>query len=332
MSYGTDHNIGENIGSDISLDIGEESLSERRVPGRSGMTRKDLKGMEQGIADMFLFFAQALAVSGQENIELTELLMDILGFDDPSQMDGWVQDMQQNGWEWSDDHDFSNFDFDGASAMNGSLLDLISEHESGGSYTIIYGGRHVDLTEMTVDEVLRFQEATVASGSPSSAVGRYQIIHKTLDGLKDEMGLRGDEPFDEAMQDRMATVLLNRRGYDDYLSGEIGDAEFMRNLSQEWASLPKDMGGRSYYAGDGLNKALTSPEAVLAAMRGERDAARSSLSGQDGESMTASVDLQQEYSAATAATEPLDVPGRNGQDITQPDPDQRPEYAGLALS
>ena len=66
------------------------------------------------------------------------------------------------------------------------------------------------------------------------------------------------------MQDRLATALLERRGYSKFLNGAISEARFMRNLSQEWASLPKDMGGASYYAGDGLNRALTSPQEAAA--------------------------------------------------------------------
>ncbi|MFP4097518.1 MAG: hypothetical protein ACLFP8_01060 [Alphaproteobacteria bacterium] len=149
------------------------------------------------------------------------------------------------------------------------LLELIADKESGGDYNRIYGKGHQTrpLTTMTIDEVLQWQKDYVNSGSPSSAAGKYQIIRKTLAGLKDEMRLNGNELFDEDMQDRMAIQLLNRRGYDDYLTGKLSEEKFMLNVSKEWASMPKDESGRSYYADDGLNEAHASPATLLLAMR-----------------------------------------------------------------
>jgi hypothetical protein len=46
---------------------------------------------------------------------------------------------------------------------------------------------------------------------------------------------------------------------------------FMRNLSMEWASFPKDMSGVSYYAGDRLNAARVSPQTVLGQLRTIRE-------------------------------------------------------------
>lgn len=150
------------------------------------------------------------------------------------------------------------------------LLELIASKESNGNYNVVYGGRQVNLTSMTVDQVLAWQKDYVRGGSASSAAGKYQIISTTLAGLKREMGLTGNERFDEAMQDRMATVLLNRRGYSQYLAGRLDERTFMRNLAAEWASMPKDASGRSYYAGDGLNKALVDPATFVAAIRASR--------------------------------------------------------------
>jgi len=107
----------------------------------------------------------------------------------------------------------------------------------------------------------------VASGSPSSAAGRYQVIRSTLLEQKAELGLTGKELFDEKLQDRIATSLLNKRGYDQYLSGTMSEEKFMVSVAKEWASMPKDASGRSYYHGDGLNKAGTSPATLVLAMR-----------------------------------------------------------------
>lgn len=157
--------------------------------------------------------------------------------------------------------------------MGNPLLELIADKESGGDYNRIYGAGHQTrpLTEMTINEVIAWQKEFTDNGSPSSAAGKYQIIRKTLMGLKDEMGLTGDEKYDEAMQDRMATSLLNGRGYQDYLSGDIDESTFMENISKEWAAMPKDMNGKSYYDNDGLNKALVTPETLLLAIRNTKE-------------------------------------------------------------
>ncbi|UIY29185.1 D-Ala-D-Ala carboxypeptidase family metallohydrolase [Neorhizobium galegae] len=80
----------------------------------------------------------------------------------------------------------------------------------------------------------------------SSALGRYQIVQKTLRGLKAEMGLTDDMPFTKELQDRMAIQLLERRGLSKWQSGQMSDDQFMESLSKEWASLPSRTGS-SYY-------------------------------------------------------------------------------------
>lgn len=147
-----------------------------------------------------------------------------------------------------------------------ALKNLIGHHESRNDYNVVFGEKRMPLTNMTINQVLAWQHRYTENGSPSSAAGRYQIIEKTLRGLKNEMGLTGNEKFDAAMQDRMFVRLAQRRGLNDFISGRISEDRFMRNLSQEWASLPKDNSGLSYYHGDGLNRAHASPASVRAAL------------------------------------------------------------------
>lgn len=135
------------------------------------------------------------------------------------------------------------------------LLDFIGDHESALGYDNAFDNERVNLTSMTINEVLAWQDQFVADGSPSSAAGRYQILRGTLRDLIRNEDLSGEELFDRNMQDRLAIALLERRGLSKYLSGEISTDEFMKRLSTEWAALPKDMTGRGYYDGDGLNKA-----------------------------------------------------------------------------
>lgn len=153
-------------------------------------------------------------------------------------------------------------------------------------YEVIYGHNEQKLpkpiTTMTLDEI----EASQASWSKrfgSSATGAAQFMKNTLDApgtladIEGEMGLTGREFFTPDLQDRMAYHLLKRRGYLRFVAGELTAVEFGKKLAQEWASFPvlaatqgakrKLTRGQSYYAGDGVNKALTKPEDVEAVLR-----------------------------------------------------------------
>ncbi|MGN6537043.1 MAG: hypothetical protein ACTHKQ_15100 [Mesorhizobium sp.] len=168
------------------------------------------------------------------------------------------------------------------------LLDFIGGIEAPNGYGTIFANKQSQLakplTEMTLDEVLVAQKAW-SKNRGSSAAGRYQFMRATLVGLIAELGLRGSQKLDANLQDRLGYHLLKRRGYDDYMAGKIDRTEFGKRLAQEWASLPvlanmqgahrKLRRGQSYYAGDALNKSLTSPEkleTVLVLVRKAPDA------------------------------------------------------------
>jgi len=149
----------------------------------------------------------------------------------------------------------------GASSGKGELLDLIGDAEAEGQYNAVFGDANqteIDFSGKTLKEVSQYQTEQVFGGSPSSAVGKYQFLQKTLTGLQKEMGLTGDEKFTPELQDQMAEKLLERRGWNEFLEGKIDMEELQRRLSQEWASLPTDSSDKSYYQGDGLNKASVS--------------------------------------------------------------------------
>jgi len=138
------------------------------------------------------------------------------------------------------------------------LLDYIGKIESQGNYNVLVGGKtKSDLTDMTVAQVLEFQKTMRQMGHESTAVGKYQIIQKTLEGLVAQGAARMDEKFNAATQDRLAIALMRGRGLDGYQSGKLSAAQFADNLAREWASLPL-ASGRSAYQGVGSNKALAS--------------------------------------------------------------------------
>ena len=152
------------------------------------------------------------------------------------------------------------------------LLDLIARVESKGNYNAYFGNAgntSIKFTEMSIADVLSWQEDFIAAGHPSSAVGRYQIISTTLKGLVQQLTIDTNQPFNETMQDKMAIALLERRGATEYVNNQIDGRQFAAELAKEWAALPKIIGDRpeqSYYAGDGLNKALVGVDEILRAV------------------------------------------------------------------
>ncbi len=158
-------------------------------------------------------------------------------------------------------------------ASYADLLHLIAHAESKGNYNAYFGNannKKVKFTDMSIADVLKWQAEYVAQGSPSDAVGRYQIISTTLRGLVQQLGLDTQQKFDTHTQDKLAVALLERRGAEDYINDELSREDFAANLAQEWAALPRIVGRNpesSYYDGDGLNQALVKSRDVLQAIK-----------------------------------------------------------------
>ena len=145
------------------------------------------------------------------------------------------------------------------------LLDQIGSIESAKGYDYEFGNKHIPLSEMTIGEVLEHQKRRRKEGARSSAVGRYQFIWKTLNDIaeRNPKDFPKDALFTPELQDKAATVLLKRRGLDDYMSGKMDTRTFGKNLAKEWASLPDPDTGSSYYDKDGLNKSLVDVDTIL---------------------------------------------------------------------
>ena len=151
----------------------------------------------------------------------------------------------------------------------GAVLDLVAGPESRGNYNAWYGAadQHaVQLADLTVAEVRALQKRLVRENG-GSAVGRYQIIDDTLDGLVARMGLSGKERLTPALQDRLAMHLAREAGLEAWLAGGLDDARFAANLARVWAGLPADRSGRSHYAGIAGNRAGVGWRTVVAALR-----------------------------------------------------------------
>jgi muramidase (phage lysozyme) len=152
-----------------------------------------------------------------------------------------------------------------------NLLNLVSNGEgTKGNYNAVFGDggqSSIDLGQYTVDDILAQQQWARQNGYPSTAIGKYQLIYKTLASLKADGTVSGDEKFSPEVQERAGRALLDRRGYQQFLAGKLSKRAFALRLSQEWASLPNPSTGRSFYAGDRAgNASHVSPTSVYDAL------------------------------------------------------------------
>jgi conjugal transfer mating pair stabilization protein TraG len=158
----------------------------------------------------------------------------------------------------------------------GQILDLIAAPESHGNYNAWYGQvdqQAVALDRLTFDEVRALQTQLLADGQGGSAIGRYQFLPDTLEDLRRQLQLTGEEPFTPALQDRLALRLLRESGVNDWIAGRLDETGLAHNLSRRWAALPKDASNLSYHAGVGANAAHVEQAEVVAALAAIRSGA-----------------------------------------------------------
>lgn len=147
------------------------------------------------------------------------------------------------------------------------MLELIGYYEGPRGYDDIFRKATIrppmPLTQMTIGEVMAFQNRMVAAGSESSAVGRYQFIRKTLKRLVDNSELPHDALFDRNVQDYLARLLMAEC---EFYTPQEHELEIANCLAQVWAAFPVATGkkaGRSYYDGIAGNRALVDVGTVV---------------------------------------------------------------------
>lgn len=139
-------------------------------------------------------------------------------------------------------------------------------------YDTIYLGSPIrpsrPITEMTIEEVLLFQDRMVAAGSRSSAIGNYQFIRTTLRDTAKLAGISLSERFDRYTQDRLARNVLQRCGLYRH---DIEENTIANCLARSWAAIPMasgEMAGRSRYEGIAGNKHRTRVAVIMGTIRG----------------------------------------------------------------
>ena len=156
---------------------------------------------------------------------------------------------------------------------------------------MIGADKPIDFSKMTVAEYL--QHGRLKSGDPDKifAVGKYQIIPATMEGLVKKLGLDpGKTILDKDTQDLLfneGLIKQARPNVASYLEGKSNNRDLaILDLAKEFASVgvPYPAGkatarGESYYAGIGGNKAHNPPEAVGAALDADRKTKISAAEG-----------------------------------------------------
>jgi muramidase (phage lysozyme) len=188
------------------------------------------------------------------------------------------------------------------------ILDLIGKSEGtdkgrGYNETLGYGimldgkvtkgkGPTIDLVSMTRDQVDVVQTRMLKDPDNgrlnSSALGRYQEIRTTRRAIDKALGRTGKELFDAAGQDEDACYLLGQRGIDKWLSGRLSLDTLIRNLAQEWASIPKP-DGKGHYAGQNAGVSVSQVKAALG------EVARRHAEGQPKQTVEVPVAVNQPY-------------------------------------
>ena len=136
------------------------------------------------------------------------------------------------------------------------------------------------VTGKTINQILQSSKLPPENRGRMFAVGKYQIITKTLRAAKKSMNLSGDELFDAEMQERIfKEYLIHKAGggkLADYVfkgKGSVDDA--MYAASKEWASIAAPKGRRiskdrisdgtdSYYESKANHASMKSTNAVKA--------------------------------------------------------------------
>ncbi|ETW10611.1 phage tail protein, partial [Roseivivax marinus] len=140
------------------------------------------------------------------------------------------------------------------------ILDLIGFVEGtdkgrGYNETLGYGaftGGPVNLVNMSLSRVRKLQDEMLRHPDNtynSSAVGRYQIVGRTLQSLMDRLDLSGDELFSAELQDRLAMELVRGR-MGQGKSGFYAEWEGFKKAGTPWRTIQEALGQDSIPAVD----------------------------------------------------------------------------------
>jgi len=161
-------------------------------------------------------------------------------------------------------------------------VSVVEGTSDAGGYNRLLGGQennfNVKLTEMTAQEVLDFQSKrgpnTYAGYSQdvnkgrnffrkdgitpqiSTPAGKYQATGQTVAEMIDRGIIKPNDLFNEVTQEKIGDYLITqKRGYDDYVNGDITLAEFEKGLGNEFEGIAiQGLGDISVASADEIDK------------------------------------------------------------------------------
>lgn len=168
-----------------------------------------------------------------------------------------------------------------------ALKEKIAQAESKGDYNAYNQGRAVpkkgNLTELTLEELMRRQSLKEGDKSRIFAAGKYQVIPDTMKQAVAKLKLDKKMKFSPEMQEQLFDYLVKYKKpeINNFLEGRGDPKTALKAFSQEWASIgvPEDTirktksgniplkRGESYYSGIGGNKAKIKPEEIEALLK-----------------------------------------------------------------
>jgi hypothetical protein len=124
-----------------------------------------------------------------------------------------------------------------AGEIKSEILDAVYEAESNSNYDQWHlNAKNIPekpLTEMTVEEIMRYQ-----GDNKGPAAGAGQIKFDTLQYLIDYGTIQPTDVFTVETQDKAHSRLLDRRGFQSWVSGEMSNTDFGQNVAKEYAGIP----------------------------------------------------------------------------------------------
>ena len=139
------------------------------------------------------------------------------------------------------------------------------------------------LTQMTVSEIMGYQ-----GGKNGPAAGAGQIKYNTFQYLLNTGTLKPDEVFSPQVQRKAHFRLLDRRGFNEWVQGELSNDGFIQRLAREYAAVPlaqdEQVGdtlresGKSRYGGSNAHRiSLDNMRNVLTSLKSPSMASEAAL-------------------------------------------------------
>ena len=141
-----------------------------------------------------------------------------------------------------------------ASGPYGDILNFIQSVEAVGGYDVLNTvGSTPGLDQMTIAEA----HGVAMNSKGSGAMGAYQQMPGYLFDRAKRVGLDPNTAlFNKENQEKLAILLINGSGYNDWMNGQLPTSTFANRLAGQWRGLPAGSHNKTYQDQySGANKA-----------------------------------------------------------------------------